>query len=784
MGFWTKRTTQKREIPQCKTYLESVPLKLLTVVLVALITALATTAIVVIGAAAQQRSSLAFPYADALLRPDRSAASSDAKREAASISPRPGNAETSECLIGSVAVGIVFLESNGVVDSSTETWTTARESQVVSEINSGLQWLANGNLDADVSFAFRTNRSVPTRYEPINRPSTDEGLWISDAMNYLGYPDASYFTQVRDYVNELRGDLDTDWAFAIFMVDSYYDSDGKFTDGLFAYAQSGGPFLVMTYDNNNWGIGNMDNVVAHETLHIFYATDEYDGNPEYSGYLNARDNEGAFCIMNPDASSSPIWTICASTRQQIGWRDSDGDGIQDIVDTFPSTTLSQLSPNPTNDPTPTCTGTITEIPYPNNNPHGSGRDVTINSIDFVEYRVDSGTWLRASATDGLFDEAEESFTFTISSLASGNHTIEARGKNSVGNMDALVPSYTILVDLTSPTVSIKSPLSNVLRNSSIIKVTWEGEDTVSGIAVFQIRLDDGSWRSMGTLTGYSLSQITDGTHELWVKAIDRAGNSAVSSVAFTVDTTSPSVSVASPGNRSELRSSRVTLSWSGLDEISGVDHYDVRLDDSSWIKAGASLAWNFDRISDGSHTFTVKAIDKAGNYKEVQIMFTVNTSLFGGPGWIDDIIVFGGIGIASAIAMVYFLIRRRRHAGDFPKAAETVIVDSHASNDIAGESEENRETESPRNKCSLCSKEVFMPFVCSYCLERFCPEHRLPENHNCPRIAKVKPLHVQGCPHCGSQAIPHVQWFDEKFEALECSTCGGTWKQPRTPTAK
>jgi Zn-dependent protease len=36
-------------------------------------------------------------------------------------------------------------------------------------------------------------------------------------------------------------------------------------------------------------------------------------------------------------------------------------------------------------------------------------------------------------------------------------------------------------------------------------------------------------------------------------------------------------------------------------------------------------------------------------------------------------------------------------------------------------------------KCSQCGQEVFLPFRCPYCGEYFCPEHRLPENHNCPR---------------------------------------------------
>jgi len=36
--------------------------------------------------------------------------------------------------------------------------------------------------------------------------------------------------------------------------------------------------------------------------------------------------------------------------------------------------------------------------------------------------------------------------------------------------------------------------------------------------------------------------------------------------------------------------------------------------------------------------------------------------------------------------------------------------------------------------CQKCQKEVFMPFKCPYCEGYFCSEHRLPENHECPKI--------------------------------------------------
>jgi len=37
-------------------------------------------------------------------------------------------------------------------------------------------------------------------------------------------------------------------------------------------------------------------------------------------------------------------------------------------------------------------------------------------------------------------------------------------------------------------------------------------------------------------------------------------------------------------------------------------------------------------------------------------------------------------------------------------------------------------------RCSVCGKEILMPFRCSYCGDYFCAEHRLPEKHDCPGL--------------------------------------------------
>jgi hypothetical protein len=661
----------------------------------------------------------------------------------------PGYYETSEYLIGSVAVGIIFLESNGSIDLQTENWSSAEESNVTSEIQAGFSWWANQNPSAFLSFKYAINYSVPTSYEPINRPAfPDQELWISEAMSYLGYPGTDYFAQVRDYVNDLREELNTDWAFAIFVVDSSNDDDGRFTDNYFAYAYLGGPFLVLTYDNNNWGIENMDFIAAHELGHIFYATDEYDGVTEYSGYLNVSDVENSGGLMDSSA-----WFLSEGTKGQVGWRDSDGDGMQDIVDTFPYTKLVLYPSNLTSNATLTYEGFVTEVPYPNSNPYGTGRNVTINTITMVEYSIDSNEWLEASPVDGAFDEAVENFTFTTPPLSSETSTVQVRGINSVGNIEPSNATHTVIVDTappvtslnysrpnyptatttyvsknttftlnasddisgvantyykvdseswtkytspftlsnltdgihtlyfysidqldnkestqsfnltldnTEPVISFVTPSNKSAVGSPDIDVSWTGFDYGSGIAYYEIKIDDKEYGNKGTFTNHTFSNVTEGSHDIYLKAVDKLGNSRESSITIVVDTTPPIISIDFPKNRSGIKSSRIAIAWSGFDELAGIDHYEVRLDNNLWINVATTTTYTFSQLSDGTHIIDIRAIDKAGNSKQTRIVFTVNTSLIGKPGWTDDIIIFSTVSIAVTIILVFLLEKQMK----------------------------------------------------------------------------------------------------------------------------
>jgi hypothetical protein len=409
-------------------------------------------------------------------------------RAASSAAPAPAPPgadqwQTSEYMMGSCAISLVFLESNGAIDTETEDWTGTEESNVVSECVAGMNWWVGiyPYPVAPLSFTWTYEYAVPTSYEPITRSSADEDLWIAQALTSLGYPAsaANYWTVAFDYNNDLRDNAGTDWAYHIYVVDSSADPDGEFADGWFAYAYLTGPFVVMTYDNDNWGITWMDSVLAHETGHIFGAGDEY-CQPGYSccddtafyGYLrvqNTNCDRDPVCIMNDNS-----WAVCSVSRGQLGWRDSDSDTVPDILDVPPTASLDTYTPDPTADPTPTFTGSASVAYYPNNSPIYAGPDITLNRLANVQYRVDGGTWQDATASDGTFDEDTEDYTFTTSPLPGGTYTFEVRAIDSSGNETAAYPSdvltlfgHAITIDVSSDELTIPSGDTVLLSASAL-----------------------------------------------------------------------------------------------------------------------------------------------------------------------------------------------------------------------------------------------------------------------------------------------------------------------------
>lgn len=464
----------------------------------------------------------------------------------------PTNMQTSEYMVNRVQVDIFLLESDGGVDTQTENWTTTMRDEVITEITAGLNWWdttdtqggePESNLEFNLVFHTPWNDAthVDTDYEPIKRNHTDQNLWMDEIMDGLGYSESDYVLSMRNYVHDRRNSQDRDWGLIIWVINSLADTDGKFADGWFAYARLMGPYMVLTYDNDGWGIDEMDLVTAHELGHIFGASDEYAASgctgSETSGYLNITntncvnfDPTPQESIMIQTRDSYTNHSASTPARQAIGWRDSDGDNDYDPVDTTPNVTLTAYTPDPTTDNTPIWSGSVTDPPYVS----PTRTDLSINNIQYVRYRIDGGSWINCSATDGAFDETDEAFTCAPAALSDGVHTIEVIARNRV-NHDSAIRSDAVRIDTVAPTnpttVTSSSHTLSVWSNDNTVAVAWSGaSDSNSGIKGYSYSFTTSSTTIPDTIqdtTGTTATSPALANGSSWyfhVRTVDNAGN--------------------------------------------------------------------------------------------------------------------------------------------------------------------------------------------------------------------------------------------------------------------
>jgi hypothetical protein len=444
-------------------------------------------------------------------------------------------------MAGRVAVQIVFVESDGSAERSTENWTPEQMTTVKGHIAEALAWWRTNLPNARLNFDL-TSTVVGTRYEPIAHDLSTENLWIGDTLSRMGYSGASYFDQAYAADDALRQARNTDWATTLFLVNSTNDADGRFTDGMFAYAYIGGPFLVLTSDAGLYGTQQLTPIATHELGHIFGALDQYASAATpctlESGYLSVPTTNSQLdgcgthftSIMLEPIAAFPGGQIDASALGQIGYRDSDDDTLPDPLDTVPVLQMTFTQPASGR---PAVTGSAADQPYLST----SEAPVTINTIAHVEYRVDGGAWAVLPAADGAYDSAEENITTTLP-LYDGSHKLDLRAINSVGAASPLISRNVTVAGVgAQPSFAIKAPK---LSNSAAITLTLAAPASAAAQISEDPSFAGAAWAPVTASTSWDLTPV-DGEHTLYIRFRDNKG---IESPAFAqsvmLDRTAPS----------------------------------------------------------------------------------------------------------------------------------------------------------------------------------------------------------------------------------------------------
>lgn len=189
-------------------------------------------------------------------------------------------------------------------------------------------------------------------------------------------------------------------------------------------------------------------------------------------------------------------------------------------------------------------------------------------------------------------------------------------------------------DDQQPEVVITTPLNNAIPNGAFA-VSASAYDTGTGVnrVEFYYHLADwqaNDWQLLGVdfydNNGYSLllDPAVTGSLEggaLYVRAVDGAGN-ARGDLRVNLqpggDSNPPTASLdAIP---TPVTSTLLNLTWSGSDDMTGIDHYELsyRMGSGDWIDIGGSLpadqtsAYFLAELNTG-YTFRLRAADRAGN---------------------------------------------------------------------------------------------------------------------------------------------------------------------------
>jgi Tol biopolymer transport system component/ribosomal protein L40E len=245
----------------------------------------------------------------------------------------------------------------------------------------------------------------------------------------------------------------------------------------------------------------------------------------------------------------------------------------------------------------------------------------------------------------------------------------------LGNVEPPHNLTGIKLDKTVPTGSFTINNGAAYTNSPSVTLNLSATNTVSGIQA-RISNDNQTYDSRPLANSITWTLPNgDGLKTVYVQFKTTAGlTSTILNHSICLDTQPPSIELtASLSNGTEIKSSTYVLSWTAtkpqavVDAGFGVDHCEVRLDDNDWVNTHDLTTYTFTGLSDGSHTFSIKAVDKTNKFRIYSVTVTINTSLFGPPGHIAEYIV-AALVIIIVVAVIVYKILRRPKPPPAPKA--------------------------------------------------------------------------------------------------------------------
>jgi predicted secreted protein len=218
-------------------------------------------------------------------------------------------------------------------------------------------------------------------------------------------------------------------------------------------------------------------------------------------------------------------------------------------------------------------------------------------------------------------------------LSDGDHVWNIIAEDNAGNTTQSNQSWTIRVDNTPPTVfSLISPANGSWTSDTTPTFSWQASsDNGSGLSGYELLIDgvvvDSINADSTSITLNPGSALSGGNHTWQIKAYDRVNNVRPSSLwNLRVDVTPPATfSLSSPSDSTSVNLPTPLFYWHPSQDLeSGFSYYEL------WIDAVLSVDGISDTasapgtpLSEGIHSWFVKAKDNVGNIRQSEEIWTV-----------------------------------------------------------------------------------------------------------------------------------------------------------------
>ncbi len=467
-----------------------------------------------------------------------------------------------------------------------------------------------GTLGAVASYDFTIDTDAPattftTTAEALSNDTTPTFAWTSEATDVESYecqlsrPGSS---EPSPWETCTSGDPLTDLA------------DGDWTFKVRATDTAGNTGEAVSHDFT------IDTAGPDTVLEDTPKTRGNDTTPSFTWSSTATDVASYECLLDGPGTEG-TWTACTSGDSlgdladgewtfQVRATDTLGNtgtpaSYDFTIDTdAPATTFTTTAEALSNDTTPTFAWT--------------SEATDVESYECQLSRPGSSEpspWETCTSGDPLTD------------LADGDWTFKVRATDTAGNTGEAV-SHDFTIDTAGPdTVLEDTPKTR--GNDTTPSFTWSS--TATDVASYECLLDgpgtEGTWTAC--TSGDSLGDLADGEWTFQVRATDTLGNTGTpASYDFTIDTDRPAAPVLTSTPRALGNDTTPSFTWTS--DVADLDHFEC-LVGAAGARSGSPTACDAagltsTSLADGAYTFSVVAIDKAGNASAAASYdFTVDT---------------------------------------------------------------------------------------------------------------------------------------------------------------